>query len=107
MLHWMAHMIEAAGTWGVAALMAIENVVLPIPSELIMPLAGYAADQGRMSLWGAIVFGAAGSALAALVLYYPARLLGEKRVTSWIDRHGRWLVQQSALTRAQTHFKAR
>jgi membrane protein DedA with SNARE-associated domain len=107
MLHWMAHVIDVGGSWGVAALMAIENVVLPLPSEIIMPLAGYVSDRGRMTLWGAIVFGAAGSALGALGLYYPARILGEKKVTAWLDRHGRWLLRRGDLARAQRQFSKR
>src|SRR5919201_5163185 len=107
MLHWMAHWIDVGGSWGVAALMAIENVVLPMPSEIIMPLAGYVSDRGRMTLWEAVVFGAAGSAIGALVLYYPARILGEEKVTAWIDRHGRWLFRKGDLKRAQRQFSKR
>ena len=107
MLHWMAHLIDVGGSWGVAVLMAIENVVLPMPSEVIMPLAGYVSDRGRMTFWGAVVFGAAGSAIGALGLYYPARILGEQKVTAWLDRHGRWLLRKGDLKRAQERFSKR
>jgi membrane protein DedA with SNARE-associated domain len=94
-------MLEAGGYWGVAALMAIENVVLPLPSELIMPLAGYATSQGRMSIWWVIVAGAAGSAIGALPLYYPSLLLGEDKVKRWLDGHARWILRKGDVEKAQ------
>ena len=104
MLHWMAQIIRAGGYWGVAALMAVENVILPLPSELIMPLAGYAADRGKMTIWGVILIGTIGSVLGGLVLYFPARLLGEKRVMEWLDRHGRWVLRKGDVQKAQKRF---
>ena len=86
--------------------MAIENVVLPLPSELIMPLAGFQTTTGRMSLLGVTVFGTAGSVLGALPLFYAGRLLGEERVKHWIDRHGRWLlIRRRHVDRARGRFK--
>src|SRR5436190_926999 len=100
-------MIAAGGYWGVAALMAIENVVLPMPSEVIMPLAGYVVRQGRMSAWLVVVMGAAGSAIGALGLYYPSRFLGEEKVKDWLGRHARWLLSKRDLQKAQKHFAER
>jgi membrane protein DedA with SNARE-associated domain len=92
MLHWIAHLVMSAGYWGVGLLMAIENVVLPLPSELIMPLAGFAAARGKMSIGGVILAGTIGSVLGALPVYYLARIAGEEKVMRWIERHGRWLL---------------
>ncbi|MEO8910151.1 MAG: DedA family protein [Gemmatimonadaceae bacterium] len=92
MLHWIAHFVSSLNYWGVATLMAIENIVLPIPSELIMPLAGYRTIGGALSLWGVILAGTVGSVLGGLPLYYAGYALGEKRVAEWIDRYGRWLM---------------
>ena len=98
-------MIAAGGYWGVAALMAIENVILPIPSELIMPLAGYNASKGHLTLWGVIVAGTIGSVLGALPLYLPARMLGKERVSTWVDRHGKWLLlRRGDLDKAHKRF---
>ena len=97
-------MVAAGGYWGVAALMAIENVVLPLPSELIMPLAGYVADIGPLSIWLVIVWGTVGSVVGGLALYFPARLLGEKRVMAWIDRHGSWFLRKGDVAKAQKRF---
>lgn len=72
--------------------MAIENVVLPVPSELIMPMAGYAASRGMLPMWGVILFGSIGGTFGALPMYYSARFLGRDRGRRWIERHGRWLL---------------
>lgn len=108
MLHWMANVVGAGGFWGVAALMAVENVVLPMPSELIMPLAGYDVARGVTSFWAAVFAGAAGSAIGALPMYAMARLLGRERVRGWIVRHGRWLLlSRRDLDRATSRFDER
>lgn len=92
MVHWIVDLIGSLGLAGVCLLMAIENVVLPIPSELIMPLAGFAAARGHYSLLLAILFGTVGSVVGALPVYGAARWLGEERVKQWLQRHGRWLM---------------
>lgn len=75
----ITHVIDATGAFGVALLMFLENVFPPLPSELIMPLAGFVAVDGRTSLWLVILGGSAGS-LAGAVLHsqYPL-------VTDWLD----------------------
>lgn len=106
MLHWIARLVGSMNYRGVALLMAIENVVLPLPSELIMPLAGFQTATGRMTLLGVTVFGTIGSVLGALPLFYAGRLLGEDRVKHWIDRHGRWLLlRRRDLERARGRFE--
>jgi membrane protein DedA with SNARE-associated domain len=73
-------------------LMVLENVFPPIPSEVIMPLAGFMATQDRLSLLGAIVAGTLGSVLGALPLYYLGHKIGDERLKAFADRHGRWLT---------------
>jgi len=105
MFHWIVAWVASMSYWGVALLMAIENVVLPLPSELIMPLSGYLSQRGAMVLWGVIAAGTIGSVLGALPLYYLARIVGKERVTDWVDRHGRWLlVRGRDLERANERF---
>lgn len=77
--------------WGISFLMLLENVIPPIPSELIMPLAGFAAARGEMNLWGAIASGTVGSVLGALAWYYVGQALGLKRTCDLADRYGKWL----------------
>ena len=83
--------VAVFGYWGIAALMLLENVIPPIPSELIMPLAGFAAARGEMNLVGAIAAGTVGSVLGALVWYYIGRALGFERICQLADRRGKWL----------------
>ena len=92
MFKWIVGLVWSMGIYGVALLMAIENVVLPLPSELIMPLAGFAASRGKMSLAGVIIAGTVGSVLGALPLYYLARTAGEEQMKRWVAKHGRWLM---------------
>ena len=70
--------IDAGGPLTVGALMALENVFPPIPSELIMPLAGFNAAQGSMSLVLVILVGTAGSVLGCLFWYWLARAWGRE-----------------------------
>jgi membrane protein DedA with SNARE-associated domain len=88
--------------------MALENVILPLPSELIMPLAGFRTDRGEMTLLGVILAGTAGSVLGALPLYYAGYAVGEDRLRTWIQRYGRWLLLKPRdLDRASARFSGR
>ena len=84
--------METLGYPGIVLLMVLENVFPPIPSELVMPLAGFTSSQGGLSLVGVVFAGMVGSVLGALLLYYLGRVFGEDRLASWADRHGRWLA---------------
>ena len=79
------------GYWGIAALMLLENVIPPIPSEIIMPLAGFAAAKGEMNLIAAIASGTFGSVLGATVWYYIGIALGLRRICELADSKGKWL----------------
>ena len=94
MLHWMAQFVSSLNYVGVALLMAIENVVLPLPSELIMPLAGFETVTGTMTLVGVIIAGTIGSVIGALPLYYAGCVLGQDRLRGWIQRNGSWLMMR-------------
>src|SRR3954466_3965713 len=75
--HWLADTILALGYPGIIVLMAIESSVLPLPSELVMPPAGYLAAKGQMSAVLAVIAGTFGSVLGALVNYGLALYVGE------------------------------
>lgn len=106
MLHWITRLVASLSYSGVAILMAIENVVLPLPSEVIMPFAGFMSARGRMTLWGVILAGTIGSVLGALPLYYVARLVGKERLTAWVDANRRWLLLRGGeLKRATARFE--
>ena len=89
---WITEFIGRAGYFGVAVLMIAENVFPPIPSELVMPFAGFSAARGALGLPGAVVAGTLGSVLGALPWYAAGRWVGEERLERFAARHGRWLT---------------
>ena len=89
---WVTEIVYTLGYWGVAVLIALENVFPPIPSELILPLAGFLAGQGRLNLIGVLLAAAAGSLTGAYLLYGLGRWLGEERIRRFTRRFGRWLL---------------
>jgi len=96
MFDWITGFIEQSGYPGIALLMLLENVFPPIPSELIMPLAGYAATQGRLNILLVVAAGSLGSVAGALLWYCVGRWLGCERVRRFAGRHGRWLTVTAA-----------
>ncbi len=84
--------IAAGGALGVFALMLLENIFPPIPSELVMPLAGFKAAQGELSPVAVFLAGTLGTVAGALPWYYAGRLMGRERLIAWADRHGVWLT---------------
>src|SRR5712675_1130559 len=88
--------------------MALENVVLPIPSELIMPFAGFKTVSGPMSLLGVIAAGTIGSVLGGLPLYYAGYALGEDRIERWVERYSKWgLLRGQDIKRATDRFSGK
>jgi membrane protein DedA with SNARE-associated domain len=99
------NLIGTAGYAGVVLLMAIESLFPPIPSEVIMPLAGYMATRGEFSLFWVVVAGTVGAVLGAMPLYYAGARLGEERLKEFTDSHGRWLtVSRRDVDRASRWF---
>jgi membrane protein DedA with SNARE-associated domain len=75
-INWLLATILKLGYPGVFLLMAMESSVIPIPSELVMPPAGYWAAEGKMNILAAILCGTAGSLIGAYINYFAARYLG-------------------------------
>lgn len=92
MATWVMQRVSSSGYFGIALLMFAENVFPPIPSEVIMPLAGYMAAQDQLTLWGVALAGMVGSVLGALPLYYLGKRIGAERLKMLADKHGRWLT---------------
>lgn len=102
--------IEALGAAGVGLLTVVETVFPPLPSEVILPLAGYLAERGRLDLWAVLAAATAGSLIGAWLLFAAGAKLGRERATlllarlplldredvdaaaDWFDRHGPWAV---------------
>lgn len=92
MTDWVIQLIERSGYLGVAFLMFLETVFPPIPSEVIMPIAGYAAVNGQMTLGGVIASGTLGAMLGNFFWYLVARVIGVDRFRPFIEKYGRWLT---------------
>ena len=88
---WIISIMERLGYWGIALLMFLDNVFPPIPSEIIMPSAGYAASKGQLMLTGVIIAGSIGSLLAAALLYWVGYKCSHERLFRLIDRYGKYL----------------
>ncbi|WP_245156005.1 DedA family protein [Nocardioides sp. 503] len=110
LLDWLVGLMRAVGAPGVGFATALETVFPPVPSEAVLPLAGYTASQGHYGLVAAIAWATAGSLVGALVLYHAGARLGPQRLSAvaervpllhardverameWFDRHGRTAV---------------
>ncbi len=100
-IDWLLHTLLALGYPGVVALMAMESSILPVPSELVMPPAGYWAAKGEMSFAIALICGVLGSVIGALANYYGAQLIGRPL----IQRYGKYvLLSEKNLLRSERFF---
>ena len=101
LVHFVTHVIEVGGYAGVAALMGIESACIPLPSEIIMPFAGYVVYLGHMNLWLVATAGALGCNAGSLVAYW----IGAKGGRPMVERYGRWvLMSQHDLDRMTQFF---
>ena len=108
LIGWVQGVIATLGYPGITVLIALEGVFPLVPSELILPLAGSLAAQGRLSLPLLLVAAVVGSVASASLLYGLARWGGEPLVGRWLDRWGRWLfLSRADLTRTQGWFAGR
>lgn len=100
--------MDGLGYFGIGLLMFAENLFPPIPSELIMPLAGYvsALPNGKLQLLPAIGAGIVGTILGALPWYYAGKTLGNKRLQQLADRYGRWMgISGADIDKSSTWFQ--
>lgn len=98
--------VAAGGLAGVFALMFLENLFPPIPSEVIMPLAGFAAARGEMSLSGAILAGVLGTILGNAAWFEAARAFGTARTRALVARFGGWIgIRESDLDEAEAALR--
>jgi len=89
---WIIQLIAQGGYWGIAVLMAIENVFPPIPSELIMGVGGLNVARGTMEFWPLLLAGTIGSTLGNYVWFLAGDRLGYARLKPFVRRWGRWLT---------------
>ncbi|PZV11598.1 MAG: alkaline phosphatase [Pseudanabaena sp.] len=93
MQEWITNTMNSLGYLGIGLLMFLENLFPPIPSELIMPLAGYTATfpNTQIQVVPAIAAGVIGTILGAIPWYYAGALLGQQRLELLASRYGKWI----------------
>ena len=113
--NWVQDIINQFGYFGVALLVVIENIFPPIPSEIVLPFAGFVAQQGSAgvaqsdtSVIGMMIAATIGSVVGALILYVISSAIGPERLRAFVQRFGRWFgVKQTDLLRAEAWFDRR
>lgn len=106
MAEWIIGVIERTGYVGIALLMLLENVFPPIPSELVLPFAGYVAASGELHPAGVLLAASLGSLLGALPWYFLGRRLGRGGLQRFAQQHGRLLtLAPEDIDRAQDWFR--
>jgi membrane protein DedA with SNARE-associated domain len=105
---WVQDVIESLGYLGVALLVIAENLFPPIPSEIVLPFAGFVARRGDGSVVVMVLAATIGSVVGALVLYAISAAIGPERIRSFVVRFGKWFgVKESDMVRAEEWFDRR
>lgn len=100
--------VRSYGYVGLLVLMALGDMFMPIPTQLILPLSGFLASQDQLSLFPAMAAATTGSVIGALVVYGVGRQLGDEPLRRLIGRFGRYvLVGESDLDKARRYFEQR
>ena len=89
---WIIQLVNDTGYWGVALLMFLETVFPPVPSEVIMTVAGVSASRGTMTLTGVVASGTAGAMLGNYLWFLLAIKFGKDRLQRFLQKYGRWLT---------------
>jgi len=92
MTDWIVHLVDAGGYWGIAALMVIENVFPPVPSEIIMGIGGIRVGQGRMDMLPLLFAGTVGTTIGNYFWYWLGWKLGVERLRPLVRRYGRLMT---------------
>ena len=102
---WVQDVIEQLGYLGVALLVVLENIFPPIPSEIVLPFAGFVAQQGSDSVVLMILAATVGSVIGALIMYWIAAIIGDERLHAFTRKFGKWVqIREADLTRAEEWF---
>ena len=102
LIMWLVNTIGAMGYSGIFLLMAMESSVIPVPSELVMPPAGYLAQQGQMNIWAAILMGTVGSLVGAYANYFAAHYLGRPLLL----KYGKYVwITEEKFAKVEQYFK--
>ena len=99
----VVEIVDSFGYFGISTLIIAETVFPPIPSEIILPLAGFTASQGDLTLPGVLLAATIGSIIGALILYGFGLWIGRERLMALTNRYGRYfLIKEEDIIRAET-----
>lgn len=103
---WVLRVIETLGYVGIAFMIALENLIPPIPSEAILPLAGFSIARGEFNFVGVLIASTLGSTVGALILYAIGHQVGEQRLRRFIERYS-WIpfISTDDIDRAHGWFE--
>lgn len=105
-IEFVIRIVEQLGYVGLLLMVALENVFPPIPSEVILPLAGFNVYEGNFSFLPVLLFATAGSVLGSLVLYGIGAAIGETRLRSLVRAHGgKLFIKESDLDKSEQWFR--
>jgi len=108
MQEWIINIMNQFGYWGIALLIAIENIFPPIPSEIILTFGGFMTTYTTMNMWLVILFATIGSMVGAIVLYSVGRLLTPERLDRLIDKVEPVLrIKKEDVRKAESWFNKR
>ncbi|MGH8914550.1 MAG: DedA family protein [Acidimicrobiia bacterium] len=108
LVDWATSVVQTLGYGGVAFLVALENLFPPIPSEVVLPLAGFVAAGDDASLVGMMIAATIGSMVGAFVLYGVAAAIGPIRLRALVTRYGRWFgLDEGDLDKTEEWFDRR
>lgn len=99
---WAVGLMDTLGGPGAAIIVGLDNLFPPIPSELVLPLAGFSASRGTMTLLGALIWTTIGSVVGAIIVYAIGALLGPERTRALVTKIP--LVKASDMDRAEAWF---
>jgi len=104
--HWVQEVLHSSGYVGLAVLVALSNLFLPVYTEVVLPLAGFLVGQGRFTFPLVLLASTSGSVAASLLLYYVGLRVGERRLRKLVKKAERFrLVTVSDLDRAGKFFE--
>jgi membrane protein DedA with SNARE-associated domain len=105
---WVTDVVETLGYVGVALLVAIENLFPPIPSEVVLTLAGFVAGRGDAWVVGMIIAATIGSVVGAWALYAFAAWIGPVRLRAFVVKYGKWFrITEDDLDKSEAWFDRR
>lgn len=105
-MDWTTEIMEAFGYPGIILVILIENLFPPIPSEIVLPFAGFMTTQGSLTLFGVVVAATIGSVLGAVALYGVGLGFGRERIYGIVRRYGRWLtITEADVQRTEDWFE--